>query len=91
MGRSPARPSFLLVRPSSFNALSVGLGFGVLALSAFRPLTYMGILIGITMFTASFAAMTLLPALLGVLKPKFMKKPCFSRQEKPLSRLKVTH
>jgi predicted RND superfamily exporter protein len=44
-------------------------------LSAFRPLTYMGILIGITMFTASFAAMTLLPALLGVLKPKFMKKP----------------
>jgi predicted RND superfamily exporter protein len=58
-----------------FNALSVGLGFGVLALSAFRPLTYMGILIGITMFTASFAAMTLLPALLGVLKPKFMKKP----------------
>ncbi len=47
-----------------FNALAVALGFFVLVFSNFNPVVRMGLLTGITMFTSSFVAMTLLPALI---------------------------
>lgn len=57
-----------------FNAVSVAAGFIVLVLSNFYPLKHLGFLIGITMFTSSIAALTILPALLNLFKPDFIKK-----------------
>lgn len=56
------------------NAVSVGLGFAVLTLSEFVVLRYIGILVAIIMITSSLAALTVLPALLNWLKPKFITK-----------------
>ena len=56
-----------------FNALSVGAGFAVLSFSTFNPLMYMGILIALTMITSSITAMTILPVLLDVFKPRFIQ------------------
>jgi len=57
-----------------FNALSVAAGFAVLILSQFNPLMYGGFLISFTMITSSLAAMTILPVLLNIFKPKFIRK-----------------
>jgi len=57
-----------------FNALSVGLGFLVMVFSNFLPLVNFGALVALTMFTASFSAMTLLPVMLNIFKPKFISK-----------------
>jgi len=57
-----------------FNAISVSAGFLVLLFSNFYPLVYLGLLIAVTMFTSSLAAMTILPLLLNIFKPEFIKK-----------------
>ena len=59
----------------TFNAFSVAAGFLVLLLSNFNPINYLGLLIALTMFTSSAAAMTLLPAMLNLFKPYFIEKP----------------
>jgi len=61
-----------------FNAVSVAGGFAVLAFSTFNPLMYLGILIAITMATSSFVALTLLPVLMDLVKPRFLDKPMLS-------------
>lgn len=58
-----------------FNAVSVAAGFAVLTLSAFNPLVFLGLLIAITMLTSSFAALTIMPILLDLFKPKFLNTP----------------
>jgi hypothetical protein len=57
-----------------FNAASVAAGFAVLLFSNFYPLVNLGLLVTITMLTSSLAAMTILPALLNLFKPKFISK-----------------
>ncbi|MCK8827521.1 MMPL family transporter [Natroniella acetigena] len=57
-----------------FNALSVAAGFAVLLFSNFNPLVDLGLLVAITMLTSSLAAMTILPALLNIFKPKFISR-----------------
>src|SRR6056297_1538697 len=59
----------------SVNAIAVAAGFAVLIFSNFNPLMYLGMLIALTMFTSSLAAMTLLPVLLNIFTPKFISKP----------------
>jgi predicted RND superfamily exporter protein len=54
------------------NAVSVGAGFAVLLFSRFTMLADLGLLIAITMFSSALVSLTILPALLGVLKPKFV-------------------
>ncbi|MFW5842312.1 MAG: MMPL family transporter [Spirochaetota bacterium] len=56
-----------------FNAGSVAAGFAVLLLSNFVPLRYLGLLIALTMVVSSVAAVTILPVLLEVINPRFMK------------------
>lgn len=58
-----------------FNAVSVGLGFGVLALSQFNILSALGLLIALTMMTSSLVSLTLLPVLLSVFHPAFITRP----------------
>ncbi len=55
------------------NALAVGLGFLVLCLSKFIILRYLGVLVAIVMFTSSFLAMTIIPGILNLSDPKFIK------------------
>ncbi|WP_252722805.1 efflux RND transporter permease subunit [Treponema pedis] len=57
-----------------FNAVSVGAGFAVLMLSKFNMLAELGFLIALVMVTSSLGSLTVLPILLNLLKPKFIKK-----------------
>jgi predicted RND superfamily exporter protein len=54
------------------NAISVGAGFAVLAFSRFVILASLGLLMTLTMFTSALISLTLIPATLTVLKPKFI-------------------
>jgi len=54
------------------NAVSVGAGFAVLLFSRFTMLADLGLLIAITMFSSALVSLTILPALLGIFKPKFV-------------------
>jgi predicted RND superfamily exporter protein len=58
-----------------FNAVSVGAGFAVLGLSQFVILANLGLLIALTMGTSAVVALTLLPALLRIFDPAFIKRP----------------
>ena len=51
-----------------FNATAVGLGFGILALSAAPPIRMFGILVATAIVGAFLAALTVLPALLKVVR-----------------------
>ncbi len=55
------------------NALAVGFGFLVLTLSKFVVLRYIGILVAIVMLTSSFLAMTIIPGILNLTDPKFIR------------------
>lgn len=61
-------------KPILFNAVSVGAGFAVLMLSGFNMLADLGFLIAVSMAVSSFAALTLLPTILQIMKPRFIKK-----------------
>ncbi|MDR2134442.1 MAG: MMPL family transporter [Treponema sp.] len=54
------------------NAVSVGAGFAVLLFSKFTMLADLGLLIAITMFSSALISLTVLPALLVIIKPKFI-------------------
>ena len=54
------------------NAVSVGAGFAVLIFSRFTMLVDLGLLIAVTMFSSALVSLTVLPALLAILKPKFV-------------------
>ena len=56
------------------NAVSVGAGFAVLLFSSFVILSDLGLLIALTMVSSALASLIVLPALLAVIKPKFIKK-----------------
>ena len=54
------------------NALSVGAGFGVLAFSQFKIIAELGALIALSMLITALVSLTVIPALLIVIKPKFI-------------------
>ncbi|MDR0453057.1 MAG: MMPL family transporter [Treponema sp.] len=54
------------------NAVSVGAGFGVLAFSQFRILAEFGGLIALSMAVTALVSLIVIPALLTVIKPKFI-------------------
>jgi hypothetical protein len=54
------------------NAVSVGAGFGVLALSRFKMLSEFGGLIALSMAISALVSLTLIPVLLMMLKPRFI-------------------
>lgn len=56
------------------NALAIGIGFLVLCFSQFVVLRYIGILVAIVMFSSSMLAMTIIPSILHLTDPKFMRK-----------------
>ena len=58
-----------------FNALSVMVGFVVLLLSDFLPVNFFGFLIVVSIGACLVGALTLLPALLVALRPRFIHGP----------------
>ncbi len=56
--------------PIIINAVTVGLGFFILVFSTFLGVRHMGLLIAIAMFTSCFGAITILPTLFLLIKPK---------------------
>jgi predicted RND superfamily exporter protein len=56
------------------NAISVGAGFAVLTFSQFVMLKDLGLLIALTMATSAIVSLTVIPALLSLIKPKFIYK-----------------
>jgi predicted RND superfamily exporter protein len=54
------------------NATSVGAGFAVMLLSSFVMLADFGLLVAFTMFSSSLVSLTVLPAMLALIKPKFI-------------------
>lgn len=52
------------------NSITVALGFSIIALSEFVAIAHMGILITLTMITSAIGALTILPALFILVKPK---------------------
>ena len=55
-----------------FNALSVIIGFTALLYSTFLPVQFFGFLVVVTIGACLIGALVLLPALVLVLKPKFL-------------------
>jgi len=56
------------------NAVSVGAGFAVLLFSQFIMLQDLGLLIALTMGSSALASLTVLPVLLLLINPKFIRK-----------------
>ena len=56
------------------NALSVGVGFLVLAFSKYTIIRHMGLIVAFSMVTSAIGALTILPALLAIFKPKISTK-----------------
>lgn len=56
------------------NVVTIMLGFLVLIFANLLPLQQFGILIAVTMFMSGFAAITILPAIISLLKLKLIKK-----------------
>ena len=54
------------------NAVSVGAGFAVLAFSRFRIVAEMGALIAFSMIITALVSLTIIPALITAIKPKFI-------------------
>ena len=55
------------------NALSVIIGFAVMLVSAFIPVRYFGFLVVVSISACLLGAMVLMPALVLLLKPKFLE------------------
>jgi predicted RND superfamily exporter protein/outer membrane lipoprotein-sorting protein len=59
-------------KPILFDMVSNILGFSVLMFSAFLPVRYFGWLISLTMLTVGIATLLVMPALIAVLRPRFL-------------------
>ncbi len=65
-----------------FNAASVGAGFAVLMLSRFKMLGDLGLLIALAMASSALVSLTVLPVLLSLADPAFIKRPIPTRRPK---------
>ena len=73
-----------------FNFAALSLGFGVLISSEVVPLTRFGALVAISVTSSFIASMTVLPALIKVLKPAFLGLKNTESKESPLHLNPVT-
>ena len=56
------------------NAISVGAGFAVLHFSQFIMLKHLGLLIALTMCSSAIVSLTVIPVLLSLIDPKFIRR-----------------
>ena len=62
-----------------FNLVAIALGFGVLITSDVPPLTNFGTLVALAVLVAFVASVTLLPAMIYLLRPAFIFAPAKAR------------
>ncbi len=62
-----------------FTAVVVAIGFMLLCISEFRTLVRFGLLIGLGMLISFLASVTLLPAAVAAVKPRFVRSVWASR------------
>ncbi len=60
--------------PILITSCTLFLGFGVLILSTFPPIAILGILVAFTMFSGFWGSTLMLPSLLNIIKPKFLRR-----------------
>lgn len=58
----------------AYNALALALGFAVLIFSSFKGTSNFGLLIAMTMVISALSAFTTIPAILVILKPRFLTR-----------------
>ena len=66
-----------------FVALAISAGFAVYLISDFYAFRILGIFMPLTMLTSSLTALTLLPALVLLLRPRFITRPPATPQSVP--------
>ena len=59
----------------AYNSFVVAAGFSIITLSQFVSIVHMGLLITLTMLTAAFGALTILPLIFANLKPRALRLP----------------
>jgi predicted RND superfamily exporter protein len=59
----------------AYNSFVVAAGFSIITLSQFVSIVHMGLLIALTMLTAAFGALTILPLIFANLKPRALRLP----------------
>lgn len=64
-----------------FNAFSVIIGFAVLLFSSFVPVRFFGFLVVVSIFACLIGALVVIPALVIVLKPKFLEPKAAAVQQ----------
>ncbi|MEN6370353.1 MAG: efflux RND transporter permease subunit [Thermotogota bacterium] len=77
--RSAERTARSAGRAILFNAAAVGAGFLVLCVSKFMAFRSLGGLLGLAMAASGTAALTIVPAVLVTLRPRFVTTPPWSR------------
>ncbi|MCX6094692.1 MAG: efflux RND transporter permease subunit [Candidatus Bipolaricaulota bacterium] len=77
--RSAERTARSAGRAILFNAAAVGAGFLVLCVSKFMAFRSFGGLLGLAMAASGMAALTIVPAVLVTLRPRFVTTPPWSR------------
>jgi hypothetical protein len=65
-----------------FNAVTLMLGFGLLAFSTFRAISIFGMLVAGTMFTSGLGALVFLPAVLRLINPRYIRGMKMFSQDK---------
>lgn len=73
-----------------FNYLAIAFGFGVLITSKVVPLTHFGSIVVLSVTMSFVAAMTLLPAMVMLIRPKFIFLNLNDDKEEPSTESKVT-
>ena len=68
-------------RAITYNALTVALGFVILAVASFKGVRSFGLLVAMTMVVGALSALTIIPAILVTWKPKFLVRKAWSRRE----------
>ncbi|MDR0313751.1 MAG: MMPL family transporter [Treponema sp.] len=72
-GQDPLRRTYIACgKAICITALSVGAGFAVLAFSRFKIIAEFGMLTAICMVSTTLVSLTIIPALLSTIKPKFI-------------------
>ena len=73
-----------------FNALSVVVGFSALLVSTFTPIRFFGFLVVVSITSCLAGALVVLPALILVVRPKFLESAQSGRHEKNVKRIGQT-
>jgi hypothetical protein len=72
-------------RGIAYNALALMLAFAVLLLSSFHSLVTFGLLLVLTMLVASVSSFTVIPAILLLHQPAFLRRPSPIVESKPMA------